>query len=146
MVLRVGILEPYQYAKLLLFRAGLRRESTAVSSLVILPNKNPDSQQNHETVSHIFWSYFWANTGLKHMHSLWPFMSYQDEDTPLHLAAWQGHSQIVTLLIEAKAEIDARNSVSSVPVLHLGKLEPSFGYFYLHKNIGSRIFPIKASL
>ena len=63
-------------------------------------------------------------------------MSYQDEDTPLHLAARQGHSQIVTLLIEAKAEIDARNSVSHVPVLHgrTGKLEPSFGYFHLHKT------------
>ena len=61
-------------------------------------------------------------------------MSYQDSDTPLHLAAWQGQSQIITRLIEAGAEIEARDSVSPVAVLHLGKLEPSLSYFRLHKT------------
>ena len=70
-------------------------------------------------------------------------MSFQAEDTPLHFAASQGHSQIITLLIDAGAEIDARDSVSPVPVLHLGKLEPSLSYFRLHKNMGSRNFPVK---
>ena len=70
-------------------------------------------------------------------------MSYQDEDTPLHCAAWQGHSQIITLLIDAGAEIDARKSVSPVPALHLGKLESSLSYFRLHNNMGSRNFPVK---
>ena len=59
------------------------------------------------------------------MLSLWPFMSYQNQNTPLQFAALQGHSQIITLLIDAGAEIDARDSVSRVTVLHLGKLEPS---------------------
>ena len=67
-------------------------------------------------------------------------MSYQVQLTPLHVAALQGHSQIITLLIEAGADIDARDSVSRVTLLHLGKLEPSFGYFHLQKNMGNRNF------
>ena len=39
---------------------------------------------------------------------------YQDAWTPLHWAAFNGHPDVITLLLERGAEIDAKNQVSHI--------------------------------
>ncbi len=45
-------------------------------------------------------------------HILYIIYIYQQEYTPLHLAAEQGHGKIVETLVEAKADLCAQNYVS----------------------------------
>ena len=34
-------------------------------------------------------------------------------DTPLHKAAWEGHKEVIALLLEANADVNAFNKVGS---------------------------------
>ena len=40
----------------------------------------------------------------------------QGQRTPLHAAALSGHAEAAKLLVEAKADVDARNKVSTQPL------------------------------
>ena len=46
------------------------------------------------------------------------YVAYKDGWTPLHLAAWQGHSKVVRVLIDSKADVDATHDDGWTP-LHL---------------------------
>ena len=35
------------------------------------------------------------------------------QDTPLHLAAWRGHTETVALLVKSGANVNMKNNVSS---------------------------------
>ena len=39
-----------------------------------------------------------------------------DGDTPLHVALWQGNMDVVSLLIEAGADVDAKGDLSQTPL------------------------------
>ena len=41
---------------------------------------------------------------------------WQYGDTPLHFAAMQGHTEVVKVLVEAGATVEATNKVSAAPV------------------------------
>ena len=47
----------------------------------------------------------------------WPFA--QDGDTPLHIAAWFGHVDVVRVLLAAGANKDARNEVCVKEYMHI---------------------------
>ena len=44
-------------------------------------------------------------------------MYLQNHETPLHSSAWEGHTDIVQLLIDKGADINAKNKVRSDGIL-----------------------------
>ena len=59
------------------------------------------------------------------------FSSLQSGKTPLHTAAWRGHTGAVTVLLERGAALDAKNNVS-IYFLYCGWREHIYIYIYIY--------------
>ncbi len=48
----------------------------------------------------------------------------QNGETALYYACWKGHSQIVALLAQARADVNQQNKVREVDVVHIERSTP----------------------
>ncbi len=124
-------------------------------------------QEFHKTKEGaIGWFYSAAATGdlktvnaLLEQHPEWDLARYKDPSTggtPLHVAAENGHADIVAVLLAHKAEVNARNNLGQTPlhkaacyrklatgnVLHLGG--PTQAEKHMHRDVAALLLAHKA--